>query len=52
MSSLPISPSFLWGERKATEIIHDIENAYEEIVKWRKNVLKLAEFVASILRKN
>ena len=35
------SPLFMWGMREATDIITDIEKAYEETTKWRKNVFKL-----------
>ena len=35
------SPLFLWGGREATDIIRDIEQAYEITTKWRKNVFKL-----------
>ena len=35
------SPVFLWGEREAKCVITEIDEAFEKIVVWRKNVFKL-----------
>ena len=35
------TPGFRWGSKEAHELIRDVEQAYEVIIKWRKNVFKL-----------
>ena len=35
------TPGFRWGPKEAHELIREVEQAYEVIIKWRKNVFKL-----------
>ena len=35
------APTFKWGESDAVQFIDDVQRAYEQTVKWRKNVFKL-----------
>ena len=40
-TKLPDPPIFYWSERDGPSITQDINNAYDEIVHWRRNVFKI-----------
>ena len=38
---LPETPKFKWGTKEAPEFIRDVNQAFDVIAKWRKNVFRL-----------